>query len=115
MMKKSSIRSASAARFSAPIDREELTAPLHRADLEMYAFKTGEEKADGAILDEDEPAEDGRGQKTLAPSLELMRHAVLPAQFHFLEKAGAGSGDRTRILSLEGSDSTIELYPPELP
>lgn len=30
--------------LSAPVDHEELTAALHRADLEMYAFKTGELK-----------------------------------------------------------------------
>src|SRR5690349_3560807 len=38
---------------------------------------------------------------------------VLPACFHeFGEDVGAGSGNRTRILSLEGCCTTIVLYPP---
>ena len=31
---------------------------------------------------------------------------------NFLAKIGAGSGDRTRVSSLEGLGSTAELYPP---
>ena len=32
--------------ISAPVDHEELTAALHRADIEMYAFKAGEIQPD---------------------------------------------------------------------
>ena len=40
---------------SAPKDHEELTAALHRADLEMYAFKTGEAKVEGATANPELP------------------------------------------------------------
>src|SRR5690606_25528367 len=39
------------------------------------------------------------------PSVDVSFHA------HPLMKAGAGSGNRTRVFSLEGCCSTIELYP----
>ena len=38
--------------------------------------------------------------------------AVLELRNTYYGKTGAGSGNRTRVFSLEGCCSTIELYPP---
>ncbi len=45
-------------------------------------------------------------------TLKLIRRQFAAHCIHTITKTGAGSGNRTRVTSLEGWCSTSELYPP---